>query len=39
MEIGVLVFFILVGCVLWFAEETKIGRKLFDKLDNYFMKN
>ena len=39
MEIGVLVFFGLVGCGLWFAEETKVGRRLFDKLYDYFMKD
>lgn len=29
----------ILGCVLWFAEETKIGIRLFDKLYDYFMKN
>ena len=39
MEIGILVFFVLVLIVGWFMEETKIGNKLSDKLYDYFMKN
>ena len=32
------VFFALVGIVLWFFEETKIGRKLADKIYDYLVK-
>ena len=36
---SVLLFVGLIGCVLWFLEETKIGKKLADKLYNYFMES
>ena len=32
------VFFALIGIVLWFFEETKIGKKLADKIYNNIMK-
>ena len=28
-----------IGCVLCFTEETKIGKKLADKMYDYFMEN
>lgn len=39
MIIAVLVLFGLIGLGLWFTEETKIGKKLADKMYDYFMKN
>lgn len=39
MEIGILVVFGLIGCVLWFTEETKFGKKIMDKMYDYFMQN
>ena len=39
MIIAVLVLFSLIGLGLWFTEETRIGRKLADKMYDYFMKN
>ena len=38
MEIGALVLFGLIGCGLWFTEETKVGKRLADKMYDYFMK-
>lgn len=32
-------FFAVIGIVLWFIEETKIGKKLSNKMYNYFMKS
>ena len=31
-------FVIIVCCLVWFTEETKIGQKLSNKLYDYFMK-
>lgn len=39
MVIAVLVLFSLIGLGLWFTEETKIGKKLADKMYDYFMGN
>ena len=39
MIIAVLVLFSLIGLGLWFTEETKIGKKLADKMYDYFMGN
>lgn len=39
MNIAVLVLFSLIGLGLWFTEETKIGKKLADKMYDYFMEN
>ena len=39
MIIAVLVLFGLIGLGLWFTEETKIGKKLSDKMYDYFMEN
>lgn len=39
MIIAVLVLFSLIGLNLWFVEETKIGKKLADKMYDYFMEN
>lgn len=29
----------LLGCVIWFFESTKLGRRLADKMYDYFTKN
>ena len=38
MIMFVFVFFALVGIVVWFFEETKIGKKLVNKIYNNIMK-
>ena len=37
MEIGILIVLGLIGFFIWGLEGTKFGKKLADKLYNYFM--